>query len=183
MIYPITVYGHPVLRGETKEVEKDYPCLAQMIDDMFATMRNADGIGLAAPQIGTPIRLFVIDLTILEEKNPIYAGFKKVFINPVIIERSKETASQEEGCLSLPGVNESVTRPLKIRIRYQNERFEEQEEVFEKYFARVIQHEYDHLEGRLFIDYISPIRRQMNKSKLNGMLKGKVRCKYKVKHI
>ena len=181
MIYPITVYGHPVLRETAKEVEKDYPGLAQMIEDMLVTMRNADGIGLAAPQIGTPIRLFVIDLTILEEKDPIYAGFKRVFINPEIVEQSKATASLEEGCLSLPGVNETVTRPVKIRIRYQNQHFEEQEEEFENYFARVIQHEYDHLEGRLFIDHISPIRRQMNKSKLNGMSKGKVRCKYKVR--
>ena len=183
MIYPIIVYGHTALRGETKEIEKDYPGLEQMIKDMFTTMQNADGIGLAAPQIGFPIRLFVIDLSVLEEKSPIYAGFKKVFINPEIVERSKETASLEEGCLSLPGVNERVIRPAKIRIRSLNEAFEEQEDEFDDYFARVIQHEYDHLEGRLFIDHISPIRRQMNKSKLNGMLKGKVRCKYNVRTV
>ena len=183
MIYPIIVYGHSALRGETKEVEKEYPGLAQLIKDMFETMQNAEGIGLAAPQIGVPIRLFVIDLSILEEKNPVYAGLKKVFINPTIVERSKETSSLEEGCLSLPGVNERVLRPAKIRIRYQNESFEEQEDEFDDYLARVIQHEYDHLEGRLFIDHISPIRRQMNKSKLNGMVKGKVRCKYRVRTV
>lgn len=181
MIYPITVYGHPVLRKETAEIEKDYPNLSLLIDDMFKTMHHADGVGLAAPQIGLPIRLFVVDLTIFEEKDPIYAGFKKVFINPQLIEQSKETVTQEEGCLSLPGINESVARSVKIKIRYLNEQLEECEEEFCDYFARVIQHEYDHLEGKLFIDHISPIRRQMNKSKLNGMVKGKVRCRYNVR--
>jgi peptide deformylase len=181
MIYPITVYGHPVLRKETKEIEKDYPNLAQLIDDMFKTMYNAEGVGLAAPQIGLPIRVFVIDLEVLAEKDPGYAGFKKVFINPEIVEYSKETISKEEGCLSLPGINESVSRSVNIRIRYSNEQLEEREEEFSDYFARVIQHEYDHLEGKLFIDHISPIRRQMNKGKLNGMIKGKANCRYKIK--
>ncbi len=182
MIYPITVYGHPVLRKETNDIEKDYPNLNQLLEDMFKTMYNADGVGLAAPQIGLPIRIFVIDLTILEDRDPIFKGFKKAFINPVIVERSKETVSQEEGCLSLPGINESVSRPVKIRIRYLNEKLEECEEEYGDYFARVIQHEYDHLEGKLFIDHVSPIRRQMNKGKLNGMLKGKANCHYKVRY-
>jgi len=181
MIYPITVYGHPVLRKETKEIEKDYPNLGQLLDDMFKTMYNAEGVGLAAPQIGLPIRVFVVDLSVLEDKDPIYNGFKKAFINPVIVERSKETVSKEEGCLSLPGINESVSRPVNIRIRYLNEQLEECEQEFSDFIARVIQHEYDHLEGKLFIDHISPIRRQMNRGKLNGMLKGKVNCRYNVK--
>jgi len=181
MIYPITVYGHPVLRKETKEIEKDYPNLTQLLDDMFKTMYNAEGVGLAAPQIGLPMRVFVIDLSVLDEQNPIYKDFKKVFINPVIVERSEETVSKEEGCLSVPGVHESVSRSVKIRIRYLNDKLEEIEEEFNDYVARVIQHEYDHLEGKLFIDHISPIRRQMNRGKLNGMLKGKVNCRYNVK--
>jgi len=183
MIYPITIYGHPVLRKETAEIEKDYPDLSQLLEDMFKTMHNADGVGLAAPQIGLPIRVFVVDLSALEDKDLVYNGFKKAFINPVIVERSKETASKEEGCLSLPGVNESVSRPVKVRIRYLNEQLEECEEEFSDFIARVIQHEYDHLEGKLFIDHISPIRRQMNKGKLNGMVKGKVNCRYKVKTV
>ena len=181
MIYPITVYGHPVLRKETKEIEKDYPNLNQLLDDMFKTMYNAEGVGLAAPQIGLPIRVFVMDLSVLEEQDPMYKDFKKVFINPVIVERSEETVSKEEGCLSIPGVHESVHRPVKIQIRYLNDKLEECEEEFNDYIARVIQHEYDHLEGKLFIDHISPIRRQMNRGKLNGMLKGKVNCRYNVK--
>ncbi len=183
MIYPITIYGHPVLRKEATEIEKDYPDLAQLLEDMFKTLHHADGVGLAAPQIGLPIRVFIVDLSLIEEKKPEYKDFKKVFINPVIEERSKEKISMEEGCLSLPGVNESVSRPVKVRIRYLNEQLEECEEEFSDYVARVIQHEYDHLEGKLFIDHISPIRRQMNKSRLNGMTKGKVNCRYKVKTV
>ena len=181
MIYPITVYGHSVLRKETKDIEKDYPDLCQLIDDMFKTMHNAEGVGLAAPQIGLPIRVFVIDLSVLADKEPKYEGFKKTFINPEIIEKSKETVSQEEGCLSIPGVNESVSRPVKIKVRYLDDKLEVREEEFNDYVARVVQHEYDHLEGKLFIDHISPIRRQMNRGKLNGMLKGKVNCRYNVR--
>jgi len=181
MIYPITVYGHPVLRKETKEIEKEYPNLEQLIEDMFKTMYNAEGVGLAAPQVGLPIRLFVMDLSVLADKEPKYDGFKKTFINPVIIEKSKETASLEEGCLSIPGVNESVARPVKIKVRYFDDKFEACEDEFNDYIARVIQHECDHLEGKLFTDHISPIRRQMNRGKLNGMLKGKVNCRYNVK--
>ena len=181
MIYPITVYGHPVLRKETTTIEKDYPNLGQLLDDMFKTMYHAEGVGLAAPQIGLPVRIFVMDLSALEEKDTMYKGFKKTFINPVITERSEETASLEEGCLSLPGVNESVSRPVKIKINYLNDKLEACEEEFSDYIARVIQHEYDHLEGKLFIDHISPIRRQLNKGKLNGMLKGKVNCRYNVR--
>lgn len=183
MIYPITIYGHPVLRKETTDITPDYPNLKQLIDDMFLTMYRADGVGLAAPQINLSIRLFVIDLNILAEDDAQFKGFKKAFINPRIVERSEDLVAGEEGCLSLPGVNESVKRSKKIRIQYLNENFEECDEVYEDFKARVIQHEYDHLEGMVFIDHISPIRRQMNRSKLSNMAKGKVRCRYSVKTV
>ncbi|MCK9156791.1 MAG: peptide deformylase [Paludibacteraceae bacterium] len=181
MIYPITVYGLPVLRKETVDIDKDYPNLQKLVDDMFLTMYHADGVGLAAPQIDLSIRLFVIDLNILAEEKPEFKGFKKAFINAKIVERSEELESCEEGCLSLPGINEMVKRPKQIRIQYYNEKFEFFDEVYDGYKARVIQHEYDHLEGLMFIDHVSPIRRQMNKGKLSNMAKGKLRCRYNVK--
>ncbi|MFA6884968.1 MAG: peptide deformylase [Paludibacteraceae bacterium] len=181
MIYPITVYGHPVLRKETEDITKDYPNFSQLVDDMFKTMYNADGIGLAAPQINLSIRLFVIDLNILAADHPEFKGFKKAFVNPRIVEMSEELENCEEGCLSLPGINEIVKRPKEIRIQYLNENFEPCEDVFDGYKARVVQHEYDHLEGKMFIDHVSPIRRQMNRGKLSNMAKGKVRCRYNVK--
>ncbi|MCQ2210799.1 MAG: peptide deformylase [Paludibacteraceae bacterium] len=181
MIYPIVVYGSPVLRQETVEIDRSYPELSKLIEDMFDTMYNADGIGLAAPQIGLSIRLFVIDADALAEDFPECKGFKKAFINPQIIEESDDLESYSEGCLSLPGISETVKRPSKIRIKYLNENFELCEDVYEHFQARVVQHEYDHLQGHVFIDHISPIRRQMNKSKLSNMAKGKVRCHYRVK--
>lgn len=181
MIYPIVVYGCPVLREKTQEISADYPELKKLTEDMFATMYNAEGIGLAAPQIGLSIRLFVIDLEILAEDDPQFKGFKKVFINPQIVEYGDEMESCDEGCLSVPGVSESVKRPTKIRIQYLDENLEAHDEVYENYKARVIQHEYDHLEGKVFIDRISPIRRQMNRSKLTNMINGKIRCRYRIK--
>lgn len=181
MIYPIVVYGNPVLRAETHEIDKDYPELQKLIADMFLTMYRADGIGLAAPQIGLSIRLFVIDLNILAEDHKEFKGFKKAFINPKIVEFGEETVSMEEGCLSLPGINEKVARAKKIHIQYYDEEFNFHDEEYEDYKARVIQHEYDHLEGHVFTDHISPIRKQMNKSKLSSMAKGKVRCRYAIK--
>ena len=181
MILPITLYGNSVLRKETREIDKDYPNLPSLLENMYETMHNADGVGLAAPQVGLDIRLFVIDLNILADEDPQFKGFKKAFINPRIVERSEELVAGEEGCLSLPGINESVKRPKKIRIQYLNENFEECDEEYEGFKARAIQHEYDHLEGIVFIDLISPIRRQMNRSKLSNMVKGKVRCRYNVK--
>ncbi len=181
MIYPIVIYGSPVLRKETVEIDSSYPGISKLIDDMFETMYNADGVGLAAPQIGLSIRLFVVDADCLSEDYPNCKGFKKAFINPQIIEESEELESYNEGCLSLPGINEAVKRPMKIRIKYLNEKFEPCEDVYEHFQARVVQHEYDHLEGHVFTDHISPIRRQMNKSKLSNLVKGKVRCHYRVK--
>lgn len=181
MIYPIHLYGHPVLRKETKEITKDYPKLNELTDDMFATIEKASGVGLAAPQIGLDIRLFVIDLDPFSEEFPEYKDVRKVFINPEIIEESDETTVLEEGCLSLPDINEKVERPSKITIKYLDENFEEHTDTHTDWMARVIQHEYDHIEAHLFIDHISPIRRRMIKGKLNAIQKRKVTTRFKHK--
>lgn len=183
MILPIYLYGQPVLRKVCKDIDADYPNLKQLIDNMFETMYAADGIGLAAPQIGLDIRLFVVDLEPLAEDNPQYAGFKKVFINPQIVERKGEMVKLEEGCLSLPGIHETVEREETIRIQYMDENFVKHDEEFSEFFSRCIQHEYDHIDGILFVDKLSAIRRQLLKSKLNNMVKGKVGTSYKTKIV
>lgn len=183
MILPIYLYGQPALRKVANDIDKDYPNLKGLIENMFETMYNADGIGLAAPQIGLNIRLFVIDLEPLAEDEPKYHGFKKVFINAQMVEETGEIISLREGCLSIPGINESVAREETIRIKYLDENFVEHDEIFFDFFARCIQHEYDHIEGKLFIDKISGIRKQMIKSKLNNMIKGRVNCSYRTKAI
>lgn len=183
MILPIYLYGQPILRKETKEITKDYPNLTELIENMFETMYNADGVGLAAPQVGLDIRLFVIDLEPLAEDDPQFADFKKVFINPEIVERTGELVKMNEGCLSLPGISESVEREEKIRIQYLDEKFQSHEEEYGGFFSRCIQHEYDHLEATMFIDRISPIRKQLIKSKLNNLVKGKTNCHYRVKTV
>lgn len=183
MILPIYLYGQPALRKVAHNIDKDYPNSDELIQNMFETMYNADGVGLAAPQVGLDIRLFVIDLEPLAEDEPKYKGFKKVFINAEIIEETGEDISLQEGCLSIPGINENVTRKSTIRIKYLDEYFIEHDEIFTDFFARCIQHEYDHIEGKLFIDKISGIRKQLIKSKLNNMIKGQVNCSYKVKAI
>ncbi|MDR1882822.1 MAG: peptide deformylase [Prevotella sp.] len=181
MILPIYLYGHPALRKKAGEITPDYPDLKELVENMFATMYNADGIGLAAPQIGLDIRLFVVDLEPLAEDNPLYSGFKKVFINPVIAEETGETVKMEEGCLSLPGINENIDRKEKIRVQYFDENFIFHDETYDAFFARCIQHEYDHIEGILFVDRISGIRKQLIKGKLNNLIKGRVNCRYKVR--
>lgn len=183
MILPIYLYGQPVLRKVTHEIDNTYPNLSALIQNMFETMYNADGIGLAAPQIGLDIRIFVIDLEPLAEDDPKYKGFKKAFINPQILEYSGEIVTTQEGCLSIPGINESVPREETIIIKYQDENFIEHTEEYTDFFARCIQHEYDHLEGKLFIDKISGIRKQLIKSKLNNLIKGRVNCTYRTKAI
>ncbi|MDU1889941.1 MAG: peptide deformylase [Dysgonomonas sp.] len=183
MILPIYLYGQPVLRKVAKDIQPDYPNLKELITNMFETMYNADGIGLAAPQIGLDIRLFVIDLEPLADDDDQFASFKKVFINPQITERQGELVRMEEGCLSLPGINESVEREEKIRIQYLDENFVPHDEEYDGFFARCIQHEYDHIEGKLFIDKISGIRKQLIKSKLNNLIKGRTNCRYKVRAI
>lgn len=183
MILPIYLYGQPVLREVGKDISADYPNLKELIANMFETMYNADGIGLAAPQIGLDIRLFVIDLEPLAEDKPKYAGFKKVFINPRIVEETGELVKLEEGCLSIPGINEIVERPERIRIQYLDENFVSHDEVYDDFFARCIQHEYDHIEGVMFVDHISGIRKQLVKSKLNNLIKGRSNCHYRVKPV
>lgn len=183
MILPVYVYGQPVLRKVAQDITPDYPNLKELINNMFETMYNADGIGLAAPQVGLDIRLFVIDLSPLGEDDPKYTDFKKVFINAQIIERKGEIVTVQEGCLSLPGLHESVSREETIVIRYQDENFVEHEEEYSDFFARCIQHEYDHIDGILFVDKISAIRKQLIKSKLTNMLKGRTNCHYRVKTI
>ena len=150
---------------------------------MFETMDHADGVGLAAPQIGLSIRVVVVDLDVLSEDYPEYKGFRKAYINAHILEVSGEEVSMEEGCLSLPGIHESVKRGNKIRVKYLDEDLVEHDEIVEGYLARVMQHEFDHLDGKMFIDHLSPLRKQMIKGKLNAMLKGKAHCTYKVKTV
>lgn len=183
MILPIYLYGQPVLRKKALDISSDYPHLKELIENMFETMYHANGIGLAAPQIGLDIRLFVIDLSPLAEDDERFVDFKKVFINANITELSDDVESAEEGCLSLPGINEPVSRPRKIKIHYLDENFKEHNEIYEGFFARCIQHEYDHIEGELFTDKISGIRKQLIKSKLNNLIKGKINCSYRVKPL
>ena len=184
MILPIYIYGQPVLRKESADIEKDYPNLKELLANMFETMEEANGVGLAAPQIGLNIRGVVIDLDVLSEDFPEYKGFKKGFINPHIIEYDEtNTESLEEGCLSLPGIQEKVTRPTRIHVQYLDEDLNEHDEWVEGYLARVMQHEFDHLGGTMFIDHLSPLRKQMIKGKLTNLVKGKVRCTYKTKAI
>ena len=181
MLLPIYLYGQSVLRKETEEIGPDYPELKTLIANMYETLVKAEGVGLAAPQVGLSTRLFIVDLRPLADELPEFRDYVKTFINPEIVEYSEEKESMEEGCLSIPGVHESVARSTRILVNYQDEDFEEHEEYFEGYLARVIQHEYDHLESKVFTDRINPIRKQLIKSKLTNVLKGKVDCDYKVK--
>jgi peptide deformylase len=181
MILPVYLYGHPVLRKETKDIPLDYPELSTLLANMYETMYKAEGIGIAAPQIGLEDRILVVDLSPCEEQDASCAGFKKAFINAHIIERDGEEILMEEGCLSIPNIHENVPRPGRIRIQYLDENLQPRDEVFEGYKARVIQHEYDHLDGILFVDRIAGIRKQLIRSKLNKIMNGNVNCSYKVK--
>lgn len=181
MIYPVYIYGSPVLRKVAGDITPDYPKLPELIADMYDTMHQSDGVGLAAPQIGLSIRLFVIDGTPMENDDPTLKGFKKAFINPKILERFGEMVIYGEGCLSIPNIHEEVERESKVRIRYLDENFQEHEEVIEGFAARIVQHEYDHLEGTLFTDRLSPIRKQLLRSKLNAIAKGKFKANYRYK--
>lgn len=185
MILPIYIYGQPVLRKVAQDISPDYPQLKELISDMFESMAASNGVGLAAPQIGKDIRVVVIDLDVLSDDFPEYKGFRKAFINAHILEVDDESPKEtlEEGCLSLPGLSEKVTRPTRIHVKYQDEDFVEHDEWVEGYLARVMQHEFDHLEGKMFIDRIPPLRKQMIYSKLKAMLKGKFRCAYRTKVV
>ena len=181
MILPIYTFGNSVLRKIAEPIDQDYPGLKDLIKNMYDTMVHAEGVGLAAPQIGIPIRLIVIDLAPLKEDNPELCDFKVTMINPELLEESENEVEYDEGCLSIPGINETVSRPEAIKISYMDENFIEHVEVYDGYKARVVQHEYDHLEGHLFTDKIKPLRRQLIKGKLTNIVKGKASCKYKIK--
>ena len=181
MILPIYTYGNPVLRKVAEPVTADYPNLKELVNNMYETMVHAEGVGLAAPQIGLPVQLFVVDLAPLKEEHPKLGDFRVTFINPEILEESEEEVAYDEGCLSIPGISETVVRPEYIKIRYFDVDFNEHILELDDFKARVVQHEYDHLEGHLFTDRIKPLRRQLLKSKLTNIAKGKTECKYKIK--
>ena len=188
MILPIIAYGDPVLRKKCVEIAKDYPKLNVLLDNMFETMYEAKGIGLAAPQIGLTIRLFVIDASpfeddedLSEEEQKELAKFKKVFINARIIEESGDEWAFNEGCLSIPDVREDIFRQPDIVIEYQDEKFKKHRDKFKGMAARIIQHEYDHIEGILFTDKLSPLKKRLIKSRLTNISKGKVSIDYRMK--
>ena len=184
MILPIYIYGQPVLRKVAEDIPADYPNLQQLIADMYETLDASEGIGLAAPQVGKPIRVVVIDLDVLSEDMPEYKGFRHAFINPHIVEYDEEkTDVSEEGCLSLPAIHEKVVRPTRIHVQWLDEELQAHDEWVEGYLARVMQHEFDHLDGKMFIDRVSPLRRQLIKSKLKALTQGRYRCGYKTKPV
>ncbi len=182
MVLPIYTYGQPVLRQEAEEIDKDYPELEQFIKDMYETLERSEGIGLAAPQVGRSVRVVVINLDVISDDLPEYKGFVKTYINPYIEEYDEtETDVLEEGCLSLPGIHEKVKRAKRIRVTYQDEQFEKHDEWVTGYLARVMQHEFDHLDGVVFTDHLQGLRRQLTRSKLQDIRKGNFSCNYKVK--
>lgn len=187
MVLPIVAYGDPVLRKVCEPIQADYPQLKELIASMFDTMYSSNGVGLAAPQIGKPIRLFVIDTEpfsqdedLLETEKEFLSNFKKVFINARIIEEKGDEWTFNEGCLSIPGVNEDVKRKGTIVVEYQDEQFNLHQQTFSGLAARVIQHEYDHIEGILFTDKLSSFKKQLLKGKLTNISKGKVSVRYRM---
>jgi len=190
MILPVVGYGDPVLRKRAIELSKDYPELKQLVENMFETMYNAYGVGLAAPQVGLSLRLFVIDTTAFvdnpelskQEKESV-KGFKKTFINPEIIKEEGGFWSFNEGCLSIPGIHEDVVRKDTINVAYFDENFVKHIEVFDGLKARVIQHEYDHIEGILFTDKISPFKKRLIQKKLKNIKEGKTNTSYRMKAV
>lgn len=181
MKLPVYLYGHPVLRRVADEVDRTYPDLDKLVSDMFETMYASEGVGLAAPQIGKSIRLVVIDADPLAESFPECAGRKFVLINPEYDILDGEKVSRSEGCLSVPGLNENVSRVEHIRLNWLDENFIEHEEELDGFLARIVQHELDHLDGKMYVDHISPIRKQLIKSKLNNIVQGKTRPDYPAK--
>ena len=185
MILPIVAYGDPVLRKRAEDISKDYPGLSDFIENMWATMYNASGVGLAAPQVDKAIRIFIVDTSgfVDEDEEDVEGldGFKRVFINAEILEEEGDEWIFNEGCLSIPDVREDVERQEKITIRYMDENFKEHTAVFEGLKARVIQHEYDHIEGILFTDHLSGLKKRMLKGRLSNISKGKISISYKMK--
>ncbi|ETN96054.1 peptide deformylase [Zhouia amylolytica] len=188
MIIPIRAYGDPVLKQEATDIAKDYPALEELIANMFETMYNAYGVGLAAPQIGLSIRLFIVDASpfaedddLTEEEQNELKEFKKVFINAKIVEETGSEWAFNEGCLSIPDVREDVTRNETVTMEYYDENFEKHVETFSGLAARVIQHEYDHIDGILFTDKLSSLKKRLIKGKLANIAKGKVKVDYKMR--
>jgi peptide deformylase len=181
MILPIVAFGDPVLKKKAVEISKDYPELTSLIDNMKQSMYKASGVGLAAPQIGLSIRLFIIDSTLMLDDDDDEVGVIETFINPTILEETGQEWAFEEGCLSIPFIREDVLRKPNIKISYLNEKFEPQIKDFTGLTARVIQHEYDHIEGVLFTDKIKPLKKTLLKKKLQKISEGQVRTEYKMK--
>ncbi|KAA5536527.1 peptide deformylase [Taibaiella lutea] len=188
MILPVVAYGHPVLRKECVDVDKDYPELDKLIADMWETMYYTNGVGIAAPQVNRAVRIFVIDTEQIVEgfdeedrkEFPDEKGIKQTFINARIVETSGEPWAYNEGCLSIPKIREDINRPEHVRLKFVDENFVEHEEDYYGITARVIQHEYDHIDGKLFIDYLPPLKKRLLKKKLEDITKGKVRVDYRM---
>jgi peptide deformylase len=179
LILSIIAYGDPILKRKSVEIPPEFPKLTKLIADMYDTMYNSNGVGLAAPQIGKNIRLFVVDGSGIESLKE--RGFKKIFINPILLNEDGEPWAYEEGCLSIPSIRENVLRKENVTIKYLDENFVEKVETYNGIQARIIQHEYDHLEGVLFIDYLPALRKQILKGKLGNISKGKVDVDYKMR--
>jgi peptide deformylase len=182
MKLPIYLYGHPVLRNISTDITADYEGLAELVKNMYDTMYASEGVGLAAPQIGRNDRIIVIDATPLADVFPELDEVKLTLINPRLEVLDGEKVTRAEGCLSLPGLSEDVKRIEHIHLTWVDENFTAHDEEFSGYLARIIQHEYDHLEGHVYIDHVSPIRKQLIKAKLNNIVMGKVRCDYPVRY-
>jgi len=180
MKFPIVAYGHPNLRKISEEIDENYPDLNKLIEDMFETMYDSNGVGLAAPQINLQIRLFIIDASPYAEKIPEEKELKKVFLNPIIEDESGEFWSFEEGCLSIPEIHEEVKRKSKVKISYYDQNWNYFEEEYSGILGRIIQHEYDHLEGKLFVDKISPLKKSILKRKLMNIAKGNINPTYRM---
>jgi peptide deformylase len=183
MILPIYAYGQPVLKKIAEDITKDYPDLEQLIANMWETMYNAQGVGLAAPQIGLPIRLFLVDTTHHDEEEEEPKGIKKVFINAYKVEEAGNPWAYEEGCLSIPDIRGDVNRPAQVKLAYMDENFVEHEEIFTGINARVIQHEYDHIDGILFTEHLKPVKKRLIRRKLDNIRKGKISPDYKMKFV
>lgn len=181
MVFPIVAYGDPVLRKVAEDIDKDYPGLEKLIDDMYETMEKSRGVGLAAPQINKAIRLFVIDSTRMYDEDEKNDGIREVFINARIIDELGKEWDYEEGCLSIPGIRADVLRKEKLKIEYYDRNFKKHTKEFTGLTARVIQHEYDHIEGKLFIDHLKPLKRSLLKGRLEKISKGVVDVDYKIK--
>ncbi len=180
MVLPIVAYGHPNLRKVSEEIDEDYEGLNELIENMFETMYQSEGVGLAAPQVNRNIRLFIVDASPFEKDNPELRDFRKVFINPIITEETGTEWEFAEGCLSIPDIREEVIRKPRVRIEYYDRDFNFHDETYEGMAARIIQHEYDHLEGVLFVDHISNLRKMLLKRRLNDISTGNIDVDYKM---